>query len=110
MKTTEQVQREITRLRKDLEADGLTRRQITKNSKRIRELQQICIYLESEPTEQYLQDELEIHKQMLVNRSQFYNEWTPPGGILKNKANFRKAMGYQAIEAKINTLEFILRD
>jgi len=105
MKTASQIREEIAQLtRKGRPSASVESPEAKQIRKRIAYLRQVLRYLESEPSESFLNAQLtksRIQRDLIENQVRTVSSW-------REKKELKKELGYSKLLFQINNLKFIL--
>lgn len=112
MRTIEAIRKEIQEEEKFAATPNATKRQMEKSAKRIENLRACILYLETNPTEQFMNKQLtQLKKNVDVINSGFgaWRRNNPKDAEVSNpKSKYETMMGMKTIKAQIKNLNYLL--
>lgn len=114
MKTIQQIQQEIDELVAEL--NQLEEKDKKKGVGRLVTLREMKMYMETEPREQFILDEIELHEAYIDKCNEAWENKYPkekieklsPSVVSKIKKEFFKDLGIEASKIKIKNLRYLI--
>lgn len=110
MKTIKEIDQEISDALKSINKDS-TKNEVAKVKRDITFLQQIKLYLETNPRSKFIQSQIELVQKRIEKMDDDYYSWTVGRNLSKYanpKDEFHNQMGLSIMKAQIKALKYIL--
>lgn len=112
MKTLEYVQQELQDAIK-LGETGLSKKEAKVCEKRIKHLYSCRLYLETNPTQEFVQKQFEDVKRKIKIINSGFHKWLQNNqkeadGVANPKSKYNTLMGLKNLKAQLNTLDYLL--
>ena len=113
MKTLEKVQSEISALQKEADTPNLPKKDYKKIEKKVKLLYQCQLYLETNPTAEFLEKQKEDLKKKLKAIDAGFLQWSSnnpqEANSVKNpKSKYNSIMGTKNFKAQLLTLQYLI--
>lgn len=112
MKTIQEIQKEIVDIEKFCATDRATKRQMASGAKRIENLRSCIMYLETNPSQEFMLKQLAQLKDKVSIINSGFSSWksnNPKDAEVNNpKSKYETMMGLKTIKSQIKNLNYMI--